>query len=169
VSTNGDSDNDDLYGDSVYEDGVEDASDFDPIESLTGEQDPEEPYDTSYSPPDHRPSNTRYGLTDYEQAAGESLDQRLAEEVPDVWGEADAEDGAATRGSGEPGDDGDPEPRAGRLVAPDEGAHSDEEQDSVATDVGPAGFASSAEEAAVHVIDPDYESEGILESDDVDR
>ena len=43
------------------------------------------------------------------------------------------------------------EPRAGRLVAPDEGAHPDEESDEIASDVGPAGYASSAEEAAVHI------------------
>jgi hypothetical protein len=37
------------------------------------------------------------------------------------------------------------------LVAPDEGAHPDDEADEIATDVGPAGYASSAEEAAVHI------------------
>jgi Family of unknown function (DUF5709) len=160
VSETDDFSNDELYGDSVYEDGVEDASDFDPIEDLTGESDPEEPYDTSYSPPDHRPAATRHGLTDYEQAAGESLDERLAEEVPDIsaddYGDGDSEDGSPV------------EPRAGRLVAPDEGAHADAEGDSTATDVGPAGFGSSAEEAAVHVIDADSDYEGFLESDDVD-
>ena len=45
--------------------------------------------------------------------------------------------------------------RAGRLVAPDEGAHPDEETDEIATDVGRAGYASSAEEAAVHIRDED--------------
>lgn len=38
-------------------------------------------------------------------------------------------------------------------MAPDEGAHPDEEKDAIATDVGPAGYASSAEEAAMHIIE----------------
>jgi Family of unknown function (DUF5709) len=38
------------------------------------------------------------------------------------------------------------------LVEPDEGAHTDTEGAPVATDVGRAGFASSAEEAAVHIV-----------------
>lgn len=155
------SDNDDsvygdsVYGDSVYEGGVEDADDFDPIENLTGD-DPDEDEETSYSPPDYRPSNTRYGITDLEQAEGESLDQRLAEEEPDVDPDAETDEDFSAE-----------DRRAGRLVAPDEGAHADEEKDEVAFDVGPAGYASSAEEAAVHIIgDEDYED--TLESDDVD-
>jgi hypothetical protein len=131
---------DEDFGDTVYESGVEDTEDLNPLETLTGE-DPDEPLETSYDPPDRQPKNTRYGTTDLEQAEGESLDQRLAEEEPDVF-ESDA-----------PFDV--PDPRAGRLVAPDEGAHPDEEADEIATDVGPAGYASSAEEAAVHVVDED--------------
>jgi hypothetical protein len=38
-------------------------------------------------------------------------------------------------------------------VAPDEGVHEDTEKDEIASDVGPAGYASSAEEAAVHIIE----------------
>jgi len=45
------------------------------------------------------------------------------------------------------------DPRSGRLVAPDEGAHAVEESDAIATDVGRAGYAASAEEAAVHIVD----------------
>ena len=51
-------------------------------------------------------------------------------------------------------DDG-PDPRAGRLVAEDEGAHPDDEADLVARDVGIDGGAASAEEAAVHVVEDD--------------
>jgi len=136
------SDNDDLYGDSVYEGGVEDAEDFDPAENLTGD-DLEEPLDAGYSPPDYRPGATRYGTTDLEQAYGESLDQRLAEEEPDI----DPDSGP----SGGAGDFS----RAGRLVAPDEGAHNADEEDEIAFDVGIAGAGSSAEEAAVHIVDED--------------
>ena len=46
-----------------------------------------------------------------------------------------------------------PEPRAGRLVAEDEGAHPDAEADLVARDVGIDAGAAGAEEAAVHVQD----------------
>jgi hypothetical protein len=41
--------------------------------------------------------------------------------------------------------------RAGRLVAPDEGAHDDREPDEVAREVGPDAGGYTAEEAAMHV------------------
>jgi hypothetical protein len=132
-----------IYGDSVYEggDAVDDAEDLDPVENLTGD-DPDEIMQTGYNPPDREPYNLRHVPTPFEERQGESLDDHLAEEEPDIWArEAD--------------DDLEPDPRAGRLVAPDEGAHPDEEKDEVASDVGPAGYASSAEEAAVHIVDED--------------
>jgi hypothetical protein len=130
------------FGDSVYESGdaVEDTDDLDPIEALSGD-DPDEEMQTGYSPPDREPYNLRHIPTAFEETQGESLDERLAEEEPDITAD-DADTSTA-------------EPRAGRLVAPDEGAHADEEKDEVASDVGPAGYASSAEEAAMHVIDGD--------------
>jgi hypothetical protein len=142
------------FGDSVYEAGVEDAEDFDPIENLTGE-DAEEPLDTGYSPPDYRPSATRYGTTAAEQAAGESLDQRLAQEEPDIDGDILVEASS-------------PAPRAGRLVAPDEGAHDADEPDVIALDVGRAGSAASAEEAAMHVVDEDELNEQDTNEQDLD-
>lgn len=128
------------FGDSVYEagDAVEDAENLDPAENLTGD-DPDEIMQTGYNPPDREPHNLRDAPTPSEERDGESLDQRLAEEEPEL-SELDI-------------DAGDQQARAGRLVAPDEGAHPDTEKDEVATDVGPAGYASSAEEAAVHVED----------------
>jgi hypothetical protein len=128
------------FGDSVYEQPIEDAETMDPVENLTGD-DPDEPMQTLYDPPDRPPKNTRYGTTELEEYLGESLDQRLNEEEPDVT-PADVPDDSA-------------DPRAGRLVAPDEGAHPDEEKDEIATDAGPAGYASSAEEAAVHIVSED--------------
>jgi hypothetical protein len=131
------------FGDSVYEGGVEDAEDMDPAENLTGDgtlESLDEPEETRWDPPDREPKNTQYGTTLAEQREGESLDQRLAQEEPDV-GSADAR----------PADPN----RAGRLVEPDEGAHPDTEAAAVATDVGRAGFASSAEEAAMHIVDED--------------
>jgi hypothetical protein len=135
------SDND-LYGDSVYEggDAVDDTDDLDPIEALTGD-DPDEAMQTGYNPPDREPYNLRHVPTAFEELEGESLDEKLSEEEPDVSPDDVAFD--------------DEQPRTGRLVAPDEGAHSDEEKDEVASDVGPAGYASSAEESAVHVLNDD--------------
>lgn len=126
------------FGDSVYEggDAVEDAENLDPVENLTGD-DPDETMQTGYSPPDREPKHLRSAPTPDEEQTGESLDQKLAEEEPDLSVEDVPMQEAA--------------PRAGRLVAPDEGAHPDEEKDEVASDVGPAGYASSAEEAAVHI------------------
>jgi hypothetical protein len=136
----GDMTDNEMFGDTVYEggDAVADAEDLDPIENLTGD-DPDEIMETSYVPPDREPYNLQHVPTPFEEAQGESLDQRLSEEVPDV-----TEDDIFG---------GDEDPRAGRLVAPDEGAHADLETDAIATDVGPAGYASSAEEAAMHVIE----------------
>lgn len=42
----------------------------------------------------------------------------------------------------------------GRLVEPDEGAHTDDEPDAVATDAGAAGGGASAEELAMHETEP---------------
>jgi len=128
------------FGDDVYAAGDDDAEFLDQAETLTGEgAELDEPLDTSYSPPDFSPVATRYGNTAAEQAEGESLDQRLAQEVPDV-----TEDDVTAE---------EPAPRAGRLVAPDEGAHEDTEPDEVAYDAGKAGSAATAEEAAMHVVD----------------
>jgi hypothetical protein len=146
------------FGDSVYEGGVEDAEDLDPAENLTGDgslESLDEPEETRYDPPDHRPSATRYGTTAAEQAAGESLDQRLAQEEPEFDGDLLVEASSLA-------------PRAGRLVAPDEGAHDAEEEDMIAQDVGRAGYAASAEEAAMHVVDEDQLNEQDTNEQDLD-
>lgn len=123
--------------DDEYVGGFEGNDQVDPSESLTGDN-TEDPLDFGYSPPE-RASHSWRGDTADESRAGESLDQHLAEEEPDVW-DTDV-------------DDVDGGERTGRLVAPDEGAHERTEPDEIAQDVGRAGSASSAEEAAVHVID----------------
>ena len=105
----------------------------------------------------------RFGSTAAEQEAGESLDQRLAEEEPDVAPDVDDERPQDIAGDEDAADedidglllDDGPDPRAGRLVAEDEGAHPVGEADLVARDVGVDGAAASAEEAAVHVVDED--------------
>jgi hypothetical protein len=125
--------------DDLYVGGFAGNDQVDPSESLTGDN-TEDPLDAGYSPPE-RESHSWRGDTADEAREGESLDRHLAEEEPEVW------DGGT--------DDVDAEPRAGRLVAPDEGAHERTEADEVAEDVGRAGAGSSAEEAAVHIVDDD--------------
>lgn len=85
-----------------------------------------------------------FGNTAAEQREGETLDQRIAQEEPDVDPYAEVEESLQ--------DDQVGDVRSGRLVAPDEGAHEDAEKDSVATDVGISGGAATAEEAAMHII-----------------
>jgi hypothetical protein len=112
--------------------------------------------DEGYSPPEKWSAGEGFGTTADEALQGETLDQRIAQEEPDKDPYAD---------EGE--DVGGPEVgvvRSGRLVAPDEGAHNDEEDNLVAEDVGFDGAAASAEEAAVHVVDDEDNFE--LEDDD---
>jgi Family of unknown function (DUF5709) len=132
--------------DDLYAAGFEGNDQLDPSETLTGDN-TEDPLDAGYSPPDYRPQATRFGTTADEQREGESLDQLLAEEEPDVFDvdRPDADDYDV--------EFSDADPRAGRLVAPDEGAHDDREADEVASDVGRSGGAASAEEAAVHIVE----------------
>jgi hypothetical protein len=121
----------------IYVGGFQASDQLDPAESLAGEIG-DDPLDAGYSPPEREPVATRWGNTGEEQLRGESLEQHLAEEEPDI-----SEDDLDTF---------DPYPRVGRLVAPDEGAHPIEEGQFVASDLGPAGWASSAEEAAMHIV-----------------
>src|SRR5215472_2756697 len=114
-----------------------------------------DPLDGGVVPPERWSAGVRYGDTAAEQSEGESLDQLLAEEEPDDTlerTEDELEDDEEEHGLLL--DDG-PDPRAGRLVAEDEGAHPDEEEDLVARDVGIDGGAATAEEAAMHVVEED--------------
>ncbi|WP_139978062.1 DUF5709 domain-containing protein [Nocardioides litoris] len=118
--------------------------------------------DRGYSPPEKWSAGQGYGNTPYEEAVGETLEQRLAQEVPepDPFDPAPDEQAEAAIDDGEVGRE-----RAGRLVAPDEGAHTDTEKDLVGDDVGIDGAAASAEEAAVHVVDDD---DRVLDESDLD-
>jgi hypothetical protein len=142
---------------------LEDYSVQDPSDSLIG--DPEsDPLDRGVAPPERWSAAMKFGSTADEQEEGESLDQLLAEEEPDPALDLDEDDDlpeddedtdeAEEYLDGLLLDDG-PDPRAGRLVAEDEGAHPDEEADLVARDAGIDGGAASAEEAAMHVVEDD--------------
>lgn len=114
-----------------------------------------DPLDRGWSPPERPRAVEHYGVTASEQREGETLDQRLAEEIPDpAFPDGDGL-GDSSGTDGELLDNEVGAARAGRLVAPDEGAHDDEEEALVATDVGIDGAAAAAEEAAMHVVDED--------------
>ena len=151
----------DGWGDDVYQpDGSEvqdDAGLLDAEDTLVADG-VEDPLDRGWSPPDRPWAVERADVTAAERQHGETLDQRLAEEVPDLVvpdgdGLGDSEDTDGELRDIEVGD-----VRSGRLVAPDEGAHEDEESGLIATDVGIDGAAASAEEAAMHIVDEDEDS-----------
>jgi hypothetical protein len=129
---------------------------IDPIDQGDPAADEANLYDTSWVPPDREPAHLKWGTTLAEEREGEPLDRRLVEEEPDVFDrlddDADKEDDDVDD-LGEADAEAEPQPRAGRLVAEDEGAHPDEEKDLVARDAGIAGAGASAEEAAVHLVD----------------
>lgn len=136
--------------------------------------------DDAESPPMDRGSDAsdrplgseKFGTTHSEAEQGESLDQKLAEEMPEDGAHDPVDDIVAadpeTFGGAEDDetdervlDDayGDPQARdldldaerVGRIVDPDEGAHEDMEKDAVGTDVGRDGGDRSAEEDAMHL------------------
>lgn len=92
-------------------------------------------------------------MTAAERLRGETLEQRLAEELPDIAYPDGDGIGDSRDTDGEPLDNEVGDLRSGRLVAPDEGSHEDEESGLIATDVGIDGAAASAEEAAMHIVD----------------
>ncbi len=106
-----------------------------------------DPLDEGYSPPEKWSPAEGFGNTPYEEAIGETLDQRLAQEEP----EPDPYEQAATETENVAGEVG--SARSGRLVAQDEGIGEDIDEELFADDVGIDGAAASAEEAAVHVIE----------------
>jgi hypothetical protein len=143
---------------------LEDYQVLDSSETLDGPPG-DDPLDRGVVTPDRWSAGIRFGTTASEQNEGESLDQLLAEEEPDDALDAD-DDEEEPGDSGEDEDAGEedvdglllddgPDPRAGRLVAEDEGAHADSEADLVASDVGIDGGGATAEEAAIHVVDED--------------
>jgi uncharacterized protein DUF5709 len=115
----------------------------------------DDPLDRGVIPPERWSSAMRFGSTASEQQSGESLDQLLAEEEPDITAETDERPGDADDEDDEDAPDADddgPDPRAGRLVAGEEDADPDLDPDLLAQDVGVDGGAATAEEAAVHVV-----------------
>jgi len=94
--------------------------------------------DEGYTVPE-QPRSNHFGETAWEEEHGETLDQRLTEEEPEVW-------------AAEPGTTGVRDPdRAGRLIEDDDAVLAGA-NDQFAVDGGVDGGAASAEEAAMHII-----------------
>src|SRR6476469_4228228 len=130
-------------------DDIDSESDLLEPEDTLVDRGVEDVLDEGYSPPE-KPSDFYDGH--------ESLDGRLAREVPDAEGEREGDGvGDASDTDGEPYDGEVGETRAGRLVATDAGSGSDTDANLFARDVGIDGSAASAEEAAVHAIPDDQE------------
>lgn len=132
----------------------------DPSDSLEPD-DGEDPLDRGVVPPQHWSAGMK--LAEEGQEFDESLDRALAEEEPDVAFDPDQEPSEDLAGDEDAADeyvdglllDDGPDPRAGRLVAEDEGSHPATEASLVAEDAGIAGGGASAEEAAVNVVEDD--------------
>ena len=162
-------------GSELEDEGIPDLADSTPERRLAADpQGPSVPGDQPVAVDD-------FGTTAAEQAAGEPLDQRVDREVPEdqaMFGGApepvrqpaateeppdrSADLDAVTEDSGlgvgadldteyEPsGNVADPR-HAGRLVAPDEGAHPRAEPDAIADEAGPDFGGYTAEESAMRV------------------
>src|SRR4051794_7621445 len=120
-------------------------------DSLTDQRDVIEPLEEGYSPPEKWSAGQKWGNTPLEEELGETIDQRLAQEIPepDPYAVAEAEAREGLHDLDDVIDDPSGAevggPRAGRLVEADEGAHPDTEGDLLAYDVGIDGAAASAE------------------------
>jgi hypothetical protein len=111
-----------------------------------------DPLDEGVSPAERPWIGAGWGVTAREVALRESLDGRLARELPDgVLEEGDGL-GDASDTDGELWDDEVGELRAGRLLARDRGGVGNRDEELWASDIGIDGAGASAEEAAVHIV-----------------
>jgi hypothetical protein len=127
--------NDDTTPNGIDPEAYDAAEDLDVLEAEDSRNPDDDPLDEGYSPPEHL-LGMREELT---------LDQRLAEEEPEADQGPELQDSPPGTVGGR---------RTGRLTA-GEG----DPDDLTADDVGIDGGAASAEEAAVHTIDPEDEEE----------
>lgn len=148
---------------------LEDYEVLDTTDTLDGAPG-DDPLDRGIATPERWSAAMRFGSTASEQAAGESLDQLVAEEEPELGAHLD--DDRADLGWDENATDQDiarlmreqgSDARSGRLTADDTGGDSADD-DLVAYDVGIDGGGATAEEAAVHVIGEDDSDLGSGES-----
>jgi hypothetical protein len=138
-----------IYGDM----SIDDEDQLQPGDTLD-DGDLEDVLDRGYSPPDRAPKGYDDYPTEAERRQGESLDEKLAEEEPDIdpYAEVDEDDDHEDENALDEQlglDEADE--RTGRLVAPDGGLGEDVDKQEVALDVGIDGAGASAEEAAMHI------------------
>ncbi|MFJ7586785.1 DUF5709 domain-containing protein [Streptomyces sp. NPDC097617] len=146
-------------GDDVYQPQPEDEpSELQPdMDDSLGEFGTDALLDQGYSPPERPHAREGDDTTGEAQRRGESLDERLAREIPEQEPAAGDGIGDLADGEGEPVDEQAGGPRAGRLAPVAASPHANSV---LAHDVGIDAGAASAEEAAVHIIeDPE---EGLL-------
>src|ERR1035437_8681217 len=127
----------------IDENELEDDGTLDASDTLDGDPG-DDPLDQGIVPPDRWSAGEGFGTTLAEERAGESLDQLLAEEEPDQVPYADADlplDGSLTE----------KEPRAGRLVAGDQGSDPDRQSGLVPGAAGSAAGAATPAEPPAHV------------------
>ncbi|MCM2410896.1 DUF5709 domain-containing protein [Streptomyces sp. RKAG290] len=139
-------------GDDVYQPQQPEASD--PADLLDVEDTLDnrrltDALDEGYSPPERPWAVEDRGTTASEQHSGETLDSRLARELPEAADPAGDGVGDKSDGDGEPWDAEVGTVRAGRLTRE---LDLDEPDSMAGEDVGVDGAAASAEEAAMHVI-----------------
>jgi len=129
---------------------------LEPEDTLYGVPGVRDVLDTGWSPAERPWAVDDWGTTEAEELAGESLDGRLARELPDGLPDDGDGLGDSSDTDGELLDDEVGDARAGRLVDADGGETDDTDAELYARDEGIDGAASSAEEAAVHVVrEPD--------------
>jgi hypothetical protein len=131
---------------------VDDEDQLQPEETLeyldSGKKAPD-PLDRGYSPPDTDRSSELWGTTAYEQAHEETIDQRIAQEIPDpdsAYGAPDNESGLDTERVG--GDDPD-------AIDPDDDWYGEPEaaEPEAQVDISDQPGDVSAEESAVRVVE----------------
>lgn len=139
----------------------EDLEDFEVLDStdtLDGAPG-DDPLDRGVATPERWSAAMRFGSTGAEQSAGESLDQLISEEEPDV----DTADDGSDLGWDENATDQDiarlqldqgADARTGLWTAEDVGDYPPDD-DLTAHDAGIDGGGATAEEAAIHVINDD--------------
>ncbi|MEU2790321.1 DUF5709 domain-containing protein [Streptomyces sp. NPDC007100] len=147
---------DEAMGDEVYQPSASDkqgTSDELDMEDALDEPDLDDMLDQGYSPPEKPLAVNQKGTTANEQREGESLEERLDKEVPDVQPPDGDGIGDQPDADGEPVDGQVGDERAGRMTGTDEGDALRLRNDEIGRDVGIDGGAASAEEAAVHIVD----------------
>jgi hypothetical protein len=131
----------------------EDDGVLQPDESLETDDLSQDPLDTGLAVPDGWSPAEQFGTTRSDARTGESLERRLAEEEPEACAD-DQLDPGTTWPAGSTA-----EPRAGRLVAGDEGSGPTTESEVLAHEVGVDAGAAGAEEEAVHLIPDEVQDE----------